>query len=129
MRKIGLLLVLLMGLTIPVKADPPLFEYQGINIHWPLKSVNAVYLYDFVGNKDVVGGETAVISYGAFEGVIGAIGDLENSEVVKGTPFFGVHLKAPETWMGPRINVGLYAGRNFRDGSNTAGIKSSIPLW
>jgi hypothetical protein len=110
-------------------ANPNLcFPFEGANICIPLANTSAVYLYDALNKKSLVGAESPIVIYKASELTIGAVTTTSGA----GTPFFGADYLVPNVPVLQAISgvrLGGFGGRDFRDGVWTLGAKASVLLW
>lgn len=115
-----------------VKADDSAFFKVGpLALNVPFKTASVTYLYDFNAKKNLVGGETPVVTlWNRVEGTIGAVTSLEG----QGAPFVGGnvllgnvlsrYIALPED-----LKVGGFGGWDFNADAPIYGLKASYKLW
>jgi len=131
MKKYLLLLFLLVGLIMPLKAEIIQVSYKGMNLQLPFQEVSSVYVYDFVSEESMAGGETVIA--GLFDNKIqitfGAITALNSDgESTRGIPFLGFDLESSSLFA-ERFTIGGFVGKDTSERKNIAGIKCSLALW
>lgn len=110
--------------------EPSVYVSFGkLNILLPFSEVSAVYLYDFVNNKNLLGGETPIAQYWKLQGTVGAVISTEG----KGSPFIGTHLALPNPLPNfaalSHIKPGLFGGYDFNAKAWMGGLKVSTSIF
>lgn len=142
MKKI--LALLLFGFVAVAKADvvgtgeyvSPLpghtdtyFHVGALNLVVPWDNVNAVYLYDFQGQRNLVGGEAVVASIWRIQATVGGVTSLDGH----GAPFVGGNLwftnPIPSIAILSEIKPGVFGGWDWTRGQAIFGFKAAIPLF
>ena len=116
--------------TVLAEDNPTIFfDFGQFHVYVPLKTVNAVGLWDFVGKRSLLGAETPIAGYKRFEFVTGGITSMDGH----GTPFIGADFvvsNPAENWIPlSSFRPGLYGGRDFRNDAWIFGLKASIGLF
>lgn len=129
-----LIVIMLLGLCAgSIKAgETALYQKGSFEVLAPLVNTSAVYMYDFVGARNLIGAETSVVKWGNFYGVVGLAGDVSQSDggdAVKQIPFLGIHTPAMLSFLENTVTVGAFAGRDFNHGDTVAGVKCSAKIW
>jgi len=127
-----LLLTPFLGLTQVNAEDRGTIDIHFADIIVPGANTDIVYLYDFVGEKSLVGAETPFLK---FKKVLngwyltgGWAKSINSNEPDKGVGFLGGHYEAPKLF-NDKFSIGVYVGRDWKQKENIAGIKSNIQLW
>lgn len=125
----------------PCRAEggSPALTWAGIELILPLAEPSVVYLYDFIGKENLLGLETALLRIEKWKNatvVVGAVADIdgggdsaltgEGREFLNGKPFVGLHMDVPEFLLDDKIKIGGFYGRDFSQGKNIIGLKSSF---
>ena len=131
MKKYLLSLFLLVGLILPLKAELIQIEYKGLNLQLPFQEVSSVYVYDFISERSMVGGETIVA--GLFDNKIritfGAISTVDiEGESDRGIPFIGFDIDGTSVFS-ERFTIGGFVAKDTSERKNIAGLKASLLLW
>lgn len=108
-----------------------LYSKWGIDLLMPVANMQGIYAYDFVGQRNLVGTETAVARWKSIYGTLGLATDADpvvNNDTVRGIPFIGGHL-AGVSIFGQLVDLGGIVGRDFDKGQSMAGLKASVKLW
>lgn len=113
-----------------LNADGQIFtNFGSVKVMVPFSDVSAVYLFDGVAKESLVGAETPLIAWQKLQLTGGAVTTVEK----EGTPFIGINLRIdnPARNYVPLtgINLGVFAGRNFNDGTYMAGFKASLSIF
>lgn len=114
----------------PPQATPSIFFSVGkLDLLVPFSEVNVVYLYDIVGQRNMVGGETPLIQAWKLQGTVGAITSLDGM----GSPFLGAHLALPNPLPNfvflSTLKPGLFGGRDFNAGTWIGGLKVAASIF
>lgn len=123
--------LLLVGPRFAFADDNAYFKAGPLSLNIPLKTVQVTYMFDFNANKNLVGGETPVVTlWDKVEGTVGAVTSLEG----EGTPFVGgnillgnvvqKYITLPED-----LKIGGFGGYDFRTDAAIYGLKASYKLW
>jgi hypothetical protein len=115
-----------------VKADSSsLLKMGPVEVNIPFKRTYVTYLYNFQANKNLVGGETPIITlWDRIEGTFGAVTSLE----AKGTPFIGGNIKLGNVLQNyvalpDDISIGGFGGWDFNADKSLYGLKANYKLW
>lgn len=133
MNKLLLVIAILLASVGVLPADETnpsiLWNFGSFNILVPFKIVDAVYLWDFVGKKSMIGAETPIASYKRLQFVAGGVTSIDG----QGTPFVGMHLllvNPAENWIPlSSFKPGLFGGRDFNQDAWVFGVKASVNLF
>lgn len=125
MRKI-ILAVLALTLAGILNAKPIELNLGFMQFVLPFQETNAVYLYDVIQYKNMVGAETTIARSGNFKGTFGAADVEEKGETF---PYISVDYDMGADYFGERFSIGVFYGRDFDMKENRGGIKASILLW
>ena len=127
-----LLFILCFSFLGIVKADegPKLWLNLGqVNFYVPLTQINTVSLWDFVGKRGLVGGETTLASWKKLEASGGAVTSLEG----RGAPYLGVNLAIDnpiEKYLPLQfLHPGIFAGFDFNQSVWVYGAKISVSIF
>jgi len=125
-----LALILLLGISGICKADGGiLWSFGKLNVLVPFNEVNAVYLYDFVLKRNMVGAETPLMSAWKLQMTAGGVTSIDGNAA----PFLGVNLDlpnpAPNFASLAQIKPGLFGGRDWQSSGWIAGIKASVSIF
>lgn len=96
-----------------------------LDLQVPFAQTEAVYLYDVLGKRGLVGAETIVAAIKGIEASVGVVTDAD----LDGAPFLGVRRLVPSGVLRDSLYVGVWLGRDFRNDAYQAGIKASVALW
>lgn len=129
MKKILLVLSFLF-LSASVKAETKLLtDFGSVKLYIPFTSVDTTYMWDFVGKKSLVGGETPLAAWKALEFTGGAVTSLDG----EGIPFLGARLNLAnpaETWVPlSQVHPGLFVARDFRNNGWAYGVKFAVNIF
>ena len=113
----------------PAGAFQTTYNLGDFQLKLPLSNVSGVYLYDFFALESLAGAETPIVSYRNLTAIVGVVTDLDGFQGRAGVPFVGAHVDAPAGLFSENFTIGLFIGRDFRNGSNIGGIKASLLLW
>lgn len=132
MRKLLLALAIVFGVSVAASADESAFFKAGpLELSIPLKTTRIVYLFDFNGNRSLVGGETPIIRlWDKVEGTVGAVTSLDGigAPFVGGNVLIGNVLQKYVT-LPEEFNLGAFGGRDFRADQYIYGLKASLKVW
>jgi len=127
-----LLIALVFSICSAVHADDTAFFKLGpLSLNVPFKTASVTYLYDFNAKKNLVGGETPVVTlWERLEGTVGAVTSLEG----QGAPFVGGNLLignvlARYIVLPSDLKVGGFGGWDFNADAPIYGLKASYKLW
>lgn len=105
------------------------FHIGPLNLNVPWDNVNAVYLYDLKGQRNLVGGEAVVASLWRVQATVGGITSLDGH----GAPFFGGNLwfsnPIPQIAILNQIKPGIFGGWDWQRGAAMFGFKAAIPIF
>mgnify|MGYP006935474241 FL=1 len=125
-------LLLLAVLVSPAFADDTAFFKLGpLSLNVPFKTASVTYLYDFNAKKNLVGGETPIVTlWERLEGTVGAVTSLEG----QGAPFVGGNLLLGNVLsryiaLPADLKVGGFGGWDFNSDAPIYGLKASYKLW
>lgn len=138
MKKLLVAAILLGGISISHADDVISTTGEGmgtelhigkLSLNIPFNELDATYLYDFVSERNLVGGETPIAKLWNLQGTIGAVTSLEG----KGSPFVGGKIVLPNpapnlAFLG-QIQPGIFGGYDWNRGSAIAGIKADLPIF
>lgn len=114
---------------LPVVTQDVYFHVGPLNLTVPWANVNVVYLYDFMSERNLIGGESVVVSLWRLQGTIGAVTTLEG----KGTPFLGGNLwfdnPIPQLAILNQIKPGIFGGWNWESGRAILGVKAAFNVF
>ena len=123
MKKLLMVVLFLVGTIASSEALD--YKIGPLTFKVPLTNVSTVYLYDFVNDTNLLGGETDVVSFKELTGTIGAVTDVEG----QGTPFIGLDYDMPDSFFGQRLRFGAFIGYDWNQEEKRAGIKASMRFW
>jgi hypothetical protein len=113
----------------PAHADPLAVTIGPLTLQMPFQDVKAVSLYDFNAGKPLVGGETVIGDIWYFELQAGAVTSLQG----RGAPFFSADFSPTHPLLAKilpeNVNIGVFGGYDFNQGSPIYGLKASLGLW
>lgn len=109
----------------PARAGDLAVSVGALDLKLPFAQTEAVYLYDVLGKRGLVGGETIVAAIKGIEGSIGVVTDAD----LDGAPFIGVRRLVPAGMLRDSLYLGIWCGRDFRRNEYQAGLKASVQLW
>lgn len=100
-----------------------------LNLTVPWESVNAVYLYDVQGQRNLVGGEAVVATLWKFQGTLGAVTSLEG----RGAPYVGGNLwlpnPIPQLAILNTVQPGIFGGYDWNRGAAMFGFKAAVSIF
>ncbi len=96
-----------------------------VSVKIPLMSMSTIYMFDFVDDAHFLGAETLIATLGPLNTTFGAAIKTTG----EGTPFIGVDLMFPESFLGGILHMGAGLLYNFNETNMQAGIKASILLY
>ncbi len=133
MKKYFIGLAILLASVGSIRAEDKVFYSKGsVDFLIPVFNSAAVYMYDFVDARNLIGAETAIVRVKDFYGVVGLAGDVQNGDAggsFKQIPYVGFHTPALVSLLDGNVTVGAFAGRDFNKGDTVAGFKASAKLW
>ncbi len=133
MKKYFICLAILLASVGSIRAEDKVFYSKGsVDFLVPVYNSAAVYLYDFVAARNLIGVETAFVRVKDFYGVVGLAGDIGDGDAggsFKQIPYLGFHTPALVSLLEGNVTIGAFAGRDFNRGSTVAGFKASAKLW
>lgn len=114
---------------VPASNPGVYFHVGPLNLTVPWDNVNVVYLYDFVGKQNLVGGEAVVATLWKFQGTAGAVTSIEG----KGAPFIGGNMwfsnPIPSIAFLNEIKPGVFGGYNWNAKMAMWGVKAAFPVF
>lgn len=133
MKKLYILAVLcvLGGVSFTHADDTAFFKFGPLELNIPFKTAAVTYLYDFNAKKNLVGGETPIVTlWQRLEGTVGAVTSLEG----QGAPFVGGNILlgnvlARYIALPEDLKVGGFGGWDFNQDAPIYGLKASYKLW
>lgn len=133
MKKCHLLLIALVFSICSVAHadDTAFFKLGPLSLNVPFKTASVTYLYDFNAKKNLVGGETPIVTlWERLEGTVGAVTSLEG----QGAPFVGGNLLLGNVLsryiaLPEDLKVGGFGGWDFNSDAPIYGLKASYKLW
>lgn len=111
--------------------DAAFFKIGPLALNVPFKSASITYMYDFNANKNLVGGETPIVSlWNRVEGTFGAVTSLDG----QGTPFVGGNILIGNlieryVTLPPDFKIGGFGGYDFNADKTIYGLKTSLKIW
>lgn len=91
-----------------------------------ITNADAIGAYDVVNKKGLVGVETAFADYNKFEGTLSVLTDSDVFDGdLAGTLAIGARRQIPKFG----VHIGLFLGRDFREGIWRGGIKGTAKLF
>lgn len=133
MKKLGLVLGFLL-VAVVAKADPLCTNWGDLNLCLPLTQLDAAYGYNFAAPEGTSGNqallETQIASYKSVYMTFGGA----KSESTPAAPYIGIAygIKNPIEDTSNFFNVvrpGVYAGRDFSNGSWIYGLKAVVSIF
>lgn len=111
-------------------SNPGIYYHIGaLNLTVPWDHINAVYLYDLVGKRNLMGGESVVATLWHVEATVGAVTGLDGH----GAPYVGGNLwfsnPIPQLAILNEIQPGVFGGYDWNRGAAVLGLKAAIPLF
>ena len=131
MKKSLLALCLFCGMAGVAHADDPtiFWSFGKLNVLVPFSDVSAVYLWDFVGQRSLLGAETPVLSAWKIQVTAGGVSSLDG----RGSPIVGAHLALPNPVQNyaslSGLKPGVFGGRDFNTKAWIGGIKVSQSIF
>ena len=115
---------------IPTVVPSPVYFHIGaLNLTVPWDEVNAVYLYDLKGKRNLIGGEAVVATLWKIQGTVGGVTSLDGV----GAPFVGGNLwfanPLPQIAILNQIKPGIFGGYDWNKQAAMFGFKASIPIF
>lgn len=115
------------------------YEAGDFTIQTPFRDPSVAFIYDFVGRENLLAIEGSILTHKKIKNVsvtLGGASDASNEgtgelrerfrEFLKsGSPYIGLRYVYDVTKM---IHVGAAVGRNFEEGKNFAGVKTSFEI-
>lgn len=115
--------------TTPQAPSNVYFNLGKLQLLVPFNEVDVTYLYDVIGNRNLIGGETPLVQLWNIQGTVGAVTSMDG----RGAPYVGGKLKLPNPV--PRlaffgdIQPGLFGGYDWNRGAAIAGFKADLPIF
>ena len=124
-------MALVFGIQQAFADDPAFFKYGPLSLNIPLKTASVVYMFDFKQNRNLVGGETSIVTlWNRIEGTVGAVTSLQG----QGTPFVGGNIlvgNLVDRWitLPADFKLGGFGGYDFHSDLPIYGLKASVAIW
>lgn len=103
-------------------------KWQGVEFTYPLSNANAISLYDVWAGEGLLGVESQLMKYKRLNINLGAVTSFK----ANGMGFLSIDLD----WGGIITDfpdkfskLGIWAGRDFKNCENRAGIKMAVKIW